>query len=35
MADIKHLKADASQEDIFSVIDQDAALILDGVLDNE
>ena len=35
MADIKHLKADASQEDIFSVIDQDAALILDDVLDND
>ena len=35
MADIKHLKADASQEDILSVIDQDAALILDDVLDND
>ena len=35
MADIKHLKADASQEDILSIIDQDAALILDDVLDND
>ena len=26
MADIKHLKADASQEDILSVIDRDAAV---------
>jgi len=32
MAEIVHLKADATEEDILSVIDRDAAVILDDVL---
>ena len=35
MAEILHLKADAAEEDILSVIDRDAAVILDDVINTD
>ena len=35
MAEILHLKADATEEDILSVIDRDAAVILDDVINTD
>ena len=35
MAEIKHLKADVAEEDILSVIDRDAAVILDDVINTD